>query len=89
MNTYTDTQNNLTENVCAPSRKRTRGRPKQEISWPQGEFTFDSLKESNVLSASSIRKKMRAELVRGGMLKVATLKTAFGRPLNVYKKNEA
>jgi len=74
--------------ISEPKVTKQRGRPKQSIVWPDGRFTFDSLKETNVLSASSLRKKMRAELVKGGILKVDTLKTAFGRPLNVYERNK-
>ena len=63
-----------------------RGRPRVEIKWPEGSFTFVSLASENILSNSSLRKKMRVELQQGGLVKVDTLKTAFGRPLNVYKK---
>ena len=65
---------------------RKRGRPRVEVQWPNDSFTFASLVSSNVLSTSSLRKKMRAELEQGGLVKVDTLKTAFGRPLNVYRK---
>jgi response regulator of citrate/malate metabolism len=71
---------------CSMTKKR--GRPKQSVSWPETDFTFDSLVEKNVLSSSSLRKKMRVELTRGGILKVGTLKTAFGRPKNLYRKSD-
>jgi len=71
-----------TEKVGAKS----RGRPKIEVQWPQGSFTFNSLNDVNALSSSSLRKKMRVELTRGGLVKVSTLKTAFGRPQNIYEK---
>jgi hypothetical protein len=63
-----------------------RGRPKIDVNWPEGKFTFESLRHNNVLSSSSLRKKMRAELKAGGLVKVDTLKVAFGRPQNVYEK---
>tara|TARA_B100000287_G_scaffold434488_1_gene499071 strand:+ start:682 stop:948 length:267 start_codon:yes stop_codon:yes gene_type:complete len=86
MNT-TPEESNITMNETAEVQaSKKRGRPKVEIVWPEGNFTFDSLKQTNVLSSSSLRKKMRTELMRGGILKVDTLKTAFGRPHNVYKK---
>jgi hypothetical protein len=66
--------------------QKQRGRPKLNVNWPQTDFTFNSLEEDNVLSSSSLRKKMRAELNRGALLKVGTLKTAFGRPKNLYRK---
>ena len=71
--------------VAAPS-KANRGRPRLNVNWPDGEFTFSALNEGNTLSSSSLRKKMRAELSKGNLLKVDTLKVAFGRPQNVYKK---
>ncbi len=69
-----------------PQGDRKRGRPRINIQWPDSEFTFNSLLSANVLSGSSLRKKMRAELSQGGLVKVDTLKTAFGRPQNIYKK---
>ena len=74
-------QNNTTTVQAA-----RRGRPRISVNWPEENFTFSSLLDSNVLSTSSLRKKMRMELAEGGLVKVDTLKTAFGRPLNVYKK---
>ena len=71
--------------AITPPRK-TRGRPRLSVRWPEGEFSFLSLEGNNVLSASSLRKKIRAELKTGGLLKVGVLKTAFGRPQNLYKK---
>ena len=65
---------------------RSRGRPRLSVRWPEGQFTFDKLNDSNVLSSSSLRKKMRAELVKGGLVKVGTLKATFGRPKNLYAK---
>ena len=67
--------------------KKTRGRPKLNVQWPDGEFTFVGLELSNILSSSSLRKKIRTELKTGALLKVGTLKTAFGRPQNLYRKN--
>ncbi|MAF24542.1 hypothetical protein CL634_03060 [bacterium] len=64
-----------------------RGRPKINVDWPEGRFTFNMLTDKNVLSSSSLRKKMRLELKRGGLVKVDTLRTAFGRPQNIYSKN--
>ena len=75
----------VTENPVESPQKR-RGRPKISVDWPEGRFTFSSLRSGNVLSASSLRKKMRVELAEGGLVKVDTLKTAFGRPQNVYEK---
>ena len=72
--------------VAAAPETKKRGRPKQDVSWPESDFTFNSLADGNVLSSSSLRKKMRVELTRGGILKVGTLKTAFGRPKNLYRK---
>jgi len=86
MNTTPEEPNVVMSEVTEPQSIKKRGRPKVDIIWPEGNFTFDSLKQGNVLSSSSLRKKMRVELVRGGILKVDTLKTAFGRPHNVYKK---
>lgn len=69
--------------------KKTRGRPKLNVAWPESDFTFNSLVEGNrTLSSSSLRKKMRVELTKGALMKVGTLKTAFGRPQNVYKKSQ-
>ena len=79
---------NTVETLPRPvSVKRGRGRPKLNVDWPEGQFTFINLENKNVLSSSSLRKKIRAELKGGGVLKVGTLKTAFGRPQNVYKKS--
>ena len=70
-----------------PVLQRKRGRPKMDVSWPEVTFTFNSLVDENkALSSSSLRKKMRVELVGGGLVKVGTLKTAFGRPQNIYRK---
>ncbi len=70
--------------VCTPPR---RGRPQVNVNWPNTEFTFDSLTESNkALSSSSLRKKMRTELVNGSLKKVGTVPTTFGRPKNVYTR---
>ena len=67
---------------------RKRGRPKVGVNWPNERFTFNSLVECNkILSSSSLRKKMRTELVEGQLVKVGTLKTAFGRPQNIYTKS--
>jgi len=66
--------------------KKQRGRPRMNIAWPKEEFTFNSLNEKNVLSSSSLRKKMKVELCKGGLVKTGTLKTAFGRPQNLYRK---
>ena len=74
------------ESVQAELQKK-RGRPKLNVNWPRTDFTFNSLEKDNILSSSSLRKKMRAELNRGGLLKVGTLKTAFGRPKNLYRKS--
>ena len=68
------------------STPRQRGRPRVNVRWPEGEFTFDNLNEKNILSSSSLRKKMRLELQKGELVKTGTLKTAFGRPRNVYRK---
>jgi|LULG01.1.fsa_nt_gb hypothetical protein len=66
---------------------KKRGRPKMSVNWPDNDFTFDSLTSMNSsLSSSSLRKKMRVELVKGGLVKTGTLKTSFGRPKSVYKK---
>jgi len=70
----------------AEALQKSRGRPKIDVLWPEGRFTFNSLQSGNVLSASSLRKKMRVELRRGELVKVDTLKTAFGRPQNIYEK---
>ena len=70
--------------VSTPPR---RGRPKVNVNWPNAEFTFENLTESNkALSSSSLRKKMRSELVNGSLKKVGTVKTTFGRPKNVYSR---
>ena len=70
--------------VSTPAR---RGRPKVNVNWPNAEFTFENLTESNkALSSSSLRKKMRSELVNGSLKKVGTVKTTFGRPKNVYSR---
>lgn len=66
--------------------QKKRGRPKVDVVWPDGQFTFNALTQQNVLSSSSLRKKMRVELIAGELVKVDTLKTAFGRPQNIYKK---
>ncbi len=68
------------------AQQKKRGRPRVEVVWPNGQFTFNALTQRNVLSSSSLRKKMRVELKAGGLLKVDTLKTAFGRPQNIYEK---
>jgi hypothetical protein len=89
---YTFESNPVVEAVVAPRNNaveessRRRGRPKISVQWPEGRFTFELLQTKNVLSASSLRKKMRVELKRGGLVKVDTLKTAFGRPQNIYEK---
>ena len=81
------TENNVAEETpVAVAPKANRGRPRLNVNWPDGEFTFSALTEGNTLSSSSLRKKMRAELSKGNLLKVDTLKVAFGRPQNVYKK---
>jgi hypothetical protein len=68
--------------------EKTRGRPKLNVDWPDARFTFNSLvSENKTLSSSSLRKKMRVELTKGALMKVGTLKTAFGRPQNIYKKS--
>lgn len=73
--------------VPTPAIMKRRGRPKVDVQWPSEDFTFANLTQANGrLSTSSLRKKMRAELTKGGLLKVGTLKTAFGRPQDVYKK---
>ena len=72
-------------NQSIPTKKR--GRPRVSVNWPNSDFTFESLMESNkALSSSSLRKKMRSELVSERLRKVGTMKTAFGRPKNVYSK---
>ena len=87
MNTTTEVTENQNIMVGFPSKKR--GRPKLNVSWPNSEFTFSNLTNVNdSLSSSSLRKKMRAELVKGGLIKTGTLKTAFGRPQNVYKRSD-
>jgi hypothetical protein len=63
-----------------------RGRPKIAVSWPSKPFTFSTLLNENVLSSSSLRKKMRASLLSGELVKVDTLRTAFGRPKDIYQK---
>ena len=69
--------------------KTRRGRPKVNVSWPNENFTVNKLIEANgMLSSSSLRKKRRVELTKGGLVKVGTLKTAFGRPQDIYKKSE-
>ena len=76
-----------TESTTAIAPKQ-RGRPKLDVNWPSTDFTFESLEATNkTLSSSSLRKKMRAELTKGGLVKVGTLKVAFGRPKNIYKKS--
>ena len=73
------------QSVAVASRKR--GRPKMNVTWPDSDFTFDSLTDMNAtLSSSSLRKKMRTELMKGGLVKTGTLKTSFGRPKSVYKR---
>ena len=74
------------ENPVEEAKSSKRGRPMQYVNWPQNEFTFDSLCDTNVLSSSSLRKKMRVELAKGSLVKVNTLRTAFGRPKDLYKK---
>ena len=97
MNETEHTPTNVTEPMVTPpscSMKqrldmglvKQRGRPRLNVKWPEGEFTFDNLNEKNVLSSSSLRKKMRAELQKGKLVKTGTLKAAFGRPQNVYKR---
>ena len=84
-----ETENTTTTAQEAPTSLsiKKRGRPKVNVNWPNENFTFNTLVSDNQsLSSSSLRKKMRAELVRGGLLKVGTLKTAFGRPQNIYQK---
>ena len=83
------TSTQVTETTSEPTSvsKSTRGRPRLNVAWPEGEFTFLNLEDKNVLSSSSLRKKIRAELKTGGILKVGTLKTAFGRPQNLYKRS--
>jgi hypothetical protein len=81
--------NEVVQQEASPSvsnSTRKRGRPQINVSWPEGSFTFSSLNQNNVLSSSSLRKKMRVELRAGNLVKVDTLKTAFGRPQNVYEK---
>lgn len=93
MNTTLETTINNESDLAIAENEETqaqsdpkRGRPRVPVVWPQEEFTFNSILSENVLSASSLRKKMRAELLQGGLVKVNTLKTAFGRPQNIYKK---
>ncbi len=75
-----------TASVPSQTTKR-RGRPKVNVNWPAEQFTFNVLTQTNgKLSTSSLRKKMRAELMKGGLMKVGTLKTAFGRPQDLYQK---
>ena len=92
-----ETSNNSDNEVLTPmaecaasvtqSNSKKRGRPMVNVKWPAEEFTFSSLVENNnVLSSSSLRKKMRAEIGKGGLMKTGTLKTVFGRPQNIYKK---
>lgn len=87
MDTNTTNQN-TTEQISTQTETSTkrRGRPKMDVTWPKGTFTFNSLKAENSLSPSSLRKKLRSSLVKGGLVKVNTLKTAFGRPQTVYEK---
>jgi hypothetical protein len=74
--------------VKSTTNSQGRGRPRVEVQWPSESFTFNKLTDSNgMLSTSSLRKKMRAELVKGGLVKVGTLKSAFGRPQNIYQKS--
>ena len=69
-------------NITPPAK---RGRPRVNVNWPNTEFTFENLTESNkALSSSSLRKKMRSEISRGSVKKVGTVKSTFGRPKNVY-----
>ena len=79
---------NTSETPTPVCNLKKRGRPKVGVNWPNESFTFCNLIESNkVLSSSSLRKKMRTELVKGNLVKVGTLKTAFGRPQNIYNKS--
>ena len=85
-NTYYSQQEQQSSTSVAVLKRR--GRPKLNVDWPDSDFTFNALEQNNTtLSSSSLRKKMRVELGKGGLVKVGTLKTAFGRPQNVYKKS--
>ncbi len=93
MNNEENTQQENTQvsqpRVCQPNVTplAKRGRPKVNVNWPNSEFTFESLTESNkALSSSSLRKKMRNEISRGSVKKVGTVKSTFGRPKNIYTR---
>lgn len=89
MNEENETTTPVNVTSVDPSRTKPRGRPVVNVNWPNADFTFNNLNEANkALSSSSLRKKMRLELTKGGLVKVGTLKTTFGRPQNIYSKNQ-
>ena len=89
MNEENETTTPVNVTPINASQTKRRGRPVVNVNWPNADFTFNNLHEANkALSSSSLRKKMRLELTKGGLVKVGTLKTAFGRPQNIYSKKQ-
>jgi len=76
--------------VCKFSQndKKSVGRPKKTVAWPEGDFTFESALESNSgLSKSSIRNKVIECLKKGTLVKTGKVRTGFGRPKDIYRTN--
>ena len=66
-----------------------RGRPKVNMSWPSGNFTFKNLLDNSKehgLCASSLRNKIRESVSNGEIKRVEVLAGKTGRPQNVYSK---
>ena len=63
-----------------------KGRPTVDPEWPQGQFTFKSLSDSNKgnLCDSSLRNKVKKALKEGEIKKVSTHRGDVGRPQDVY-----
>ena len=67
---------------------KMRGRPRKQVSWPEGSFTPKQAIEYNdsKVSAGLIHLKIKKALEAGDLREVGKVKPPKGRPASLYSK---
>jgi hypothetical protein len=66
--------------------KKTAGRPKVNVTWPDGEFTVEQLIASTGLSKVTLYLKVKEALADKSISVTGKQPTPHGRPRVVFKK---
>ena len=65
---------------------RKPGRPPVFITWPEGEFTVQQIRDATNLSKVTIYQKLDEAILKGAISKVGKESSRQGRPRDLFRK---